>query len=385
MFVHLKRPVFNSTRNEEIEFYHNAGLSNEKFRLLVWLRHHANSKQDRDKASRFICQHNRTYNTEKTVLTTHPRGVCNEYDHNTLIFDEDPISHVLSIKSTTLNQLNKLLLLDVEENYLNFFDELYSQCSWMDEKSIKKIPDCKLELSDIEEELIESKVSFDVVGFINADYVYKNEGELHYISRKELPQDKKIAIMSATCSPMIYKKLYGERVKVVDLSNIEITGNIIQHTKKSYSKTSLEGSIEEANDKLTGDAAITFKGKKEDISKADDLMHFGNLRGHDYLKGFNLDVIGTPHKTNALYLLRAKAIGIDFDETEVNFEYNLVRYNGFEFKFNSFNHPELTQLQLQCIEADLIQAVGRARLLREDSTVNVYSNLPLNQAEFRYN
>jgi hypothetical protein len=45
--------------------------------------------------------------------------------------------------------------------------------------------------------------------------------------------------------------------------------------------------------------------------------------------------------------------------------------------FKCYDHPELREIQLGLIESDLTQAIGRARTLRTDATVEVYSNFPL--------
>jgi hypothetical protein len=45
--------------------------------------------------------------------------------------------------------------------------------------------------------------------------------------------------------------------------------------------------------------------------------------------------------------------------------------------FNCYDNLELREIQLGLIESDLIQAIGRARTLRTDATVEVYSNFPL--------
>jgi len=44
----------------------------------------------------------------------------------------------------------------------------------------------------------------------------------------------------------------------------------------------------------------------------------------------------------------------------------------------------LREIQISIIESELIQSIGRARLLRNDCTVVVLSNLPIQQAEFVY-
>ena len=76
----------------------------------------------------------------------------------------------------------------------------------------------------------------------------------------------------------------------------------------------------------------------------------------------------------------------DADQIEADLEmhYNPVRRNGYEFYFFRFDNEDLRELQLHIVESELIQAVGRARLLRNDCTVTLLSNLPLPGAEFRY-
>ena len=62
-----------------------------------------------------------------------------------------------------------------------------------------------------------------------------------------------------------------------------------------------------------------------------------------------------------------------------------INYNGFTFKMNCYDHEELRSIQLALIESDLIQAIGRARTLRTNATVEVYSNFPLRiSREFIY-
>ena len=65
-------------------------------------------------------------------------------------------------------------------------------------------------------------------------------------------------------------------------------------------------------------------------------------------------------------------------------KYQEVEYNGFKFWFNTYDNKFLRQIQLWFINTELEQAVGRARLLRNDCTVYLYSNLPMRQAEFIY-
>ena len=106
-------------------------------------------------------------------------------------------------------------------------------------------------------------------------------------------------------------------------------------------------------------------------------MYFGNCSGYDTLKGQDIAVVGTPHRNNVEYYLTAKVLGIDFKTTDTTMIYQKIEYNGFRFMFNCFINEELRNIQLSLIESDLIQAVGRARTLRTDAKVDLYSNFPL--------
>ena len=109
-------------------------------------------------------------------------------------------------------------------------------------------------------------------------------------------------------------------------------------------------------------------------------MHFGNTEGLDYLKGKNIDVIGTPHQPDWIYKLFAYTIGLNFDLEAKTKPKQVVTHNDYRFHFTTFDDEKLRQIQFWMIESDLEQAVGRARLLRYNCVVNVYANFPLRQA-----
>lgn len=106
-------------------------------------------------------------------------------------------------------------------------------------------------------------------------------------------------------------------------------------------------------------------------------MHFGNCSGSNILKGKSIDIIGTPHQPEWVYKLFAFSLGYDVDE--VLKPHTLVTHNGFRFRFTTYEDEVLRNIQFYLIESDLEQAVGRARLLRCDCTVNLFANFPLRQ------
>lgn len=85
------------------------------------------------------------------------------------------------------------------------------------------------------------------------------------------------------------------------------------------------------------------------------------------------------------YPYPTRLMSIDIGGTDTRLAYQPVEYNGFRFWFYTIQKENgLQNLQLSLIEAELLQAVGRARISREPATVTVVSNLPLAGAEFRY-
>ena len=67
---------------------------------------------------------------------------------------------------------------------------------------------------------------------------------------------------------------------------------------------------------------------------------------------------------------------------EVNMKKLRVQHNGYEFSLYTFEKPTMQIIQMWFIESLMEQAVGRARLLRYDCEVKVYSGFPVAQANF---
>lgn len=114
-------------------------------------------------------------------------------------------------------------------------------------------------------------IDSNIVKFLDCTYFYKDESDrdiIHFIQQQELPDDKKIIIMSATIPIEIYKELYGERVNVVDITDVTHRGTITQHTKYSYSRNSLTQRLDTVNTKLSERPTITFKSFNDKIESA---------------------------------------------------------------------------------------------------------------------
>jgi hypothetical protein len=162
-------------------------------------------------------------------------------------------------------------------------------------------------------------------------------------------------------------------------------GKVTQFTKYSNSRQSLKKrEKDELLEKIGNKPVITFMSNTENLNQGymkenGDLgIYFGNTRGYNDLKGKEMMVIGTPHINPIVYLFHAEYIGIETNKIDQKMDYQTIQHNGMQFKFQTFNDPELRNIQLNLIEGELIQAVGRARTIRTYAKVQVYSNFPLN-------
>ena len=90
-------------------------------------------------------------------------------------------------------------------------------------------------------------------------------------------------------------------------------------------------------------------------------------------------MIGTPHQPEWIYKLFAFSLELDIP-LDATLKHGTVEHNGYRFRFTTYDEESLRAIQFYMIESQLEQAVGRARLLRCDCTVRLYSNFPLRQA-----
>ena len=263
-----------------------------------------------------------------TVFTTHSRAIHTSFHHDTIIFDEDPLPHLLNVDTLKIADLKKIKKGKLARMFGNDTTVMLSVQRYLesvDEAEILTLPDeFRIDITDEWRLIMQTEgIDSNIINFLNSKYFYKDESDrdrIHFITRQELPTDKKIIIMSATIPVKIYQDLYGQRVRVVDISDVDHKGTITQHTKYSYSRHSLEQHLEEAIAKLPERPTITFKSFKDKIKNTTPDMWFGNCSGYNDYTGQSINVLGTPHKHNALYLLIGKVLGVNVDR--FNREFN---------------------------------------------------------------
>lgn len=316
-----------------------------------------------------------------TVYTTHTRMIYQSFKQDTYVFDENTFGSLFEQSTTTVGDIslviNHLKLRGVDSSVLE-------NILTIEDSNVHITPDIGNYQFMIKEIARGNRFNSNVVKFFQSSSFSMQDGFIHYQVNhlSKLPTDKKLIFLDATASKTLFEKVFGERLEIINISNVELQGNIIQYTSKSCSKSGLD-TYHKKIAELVGDTpVITFNEYKKYFKNPDEALHFGNAVGSNKLEGKSFCVVGTMTYPPMYYRFLADTLMIDCDNFETE---NLkVSYKGLSFSFKTFANPELQKLHLEQVEGDLIQCVHRGRLIRSNSTVWLYSNFPLLQAKYIY-
>lgn len=216
-------------------------------------------------------------------------------------------------------------------------------------------------------------------------YVRREDGEVMYFCPQKLPEHKYI-LLSATLNEEIYRLYFSKTMPVFMYpeKKAAYTGRLKQYAFHLLGRADLEKKMEvfqTARDCIGKEhpQIITFMkyGRQNDAG-----IHFGNSSGTNALEGKDIAVIGTPYKNEESYKLAACCLGADVNRKEDRVpKRKRVQYKEYDFLITTYSERLLRIFQLYSIESELEQCVGRARLLRRDCTVYVFSAFPCEQAE----
>jgi len=372
-------PEFSPDIKAKLQFFYATGLF-KKALSLIKATVDCNDKHDAALAVQYLDETNATYKANETVLTTHQKAIFANFKHDTLIFDEDPFSSIMPIHKVTIGDFISL------SNVSGIEDTMKAVTSFLQHDLTvgvyTKLPLFSFDYNKLVDSIANSNLNHNILDFFNSVYIIKDINDpniIHYVIKRDLPKVKKLIIMSATASEFIFSKLFTEELVIIDLMHTEQVGKVIQNTKHSYSKTSFNKRTKHIVEEVGDLPVITFAKLKNLFNNPVQNMHFGNLSGYDDLKGQDIAVVGTFHLNEYVYFMYALALGIELKNRDNQTTHQMIEWNGFKFKFNTYDNLDLREIQLSLIEAELIQAVGRSRGLREDVTVYLYSNLPLKQ------
>ena len=160
----------------------------------------------------------------------------------------------------------------------------------------------------------------------------------------------------------------------------EYKGQIFQYTDSSYSRYSFQNDSDKIHllKNLCKDTVvITFKDIEKNFKTH---YHFGNIEGINALKGKDLSVVGLPNLDEVVYGLYAMRAGAS--SAKVHMYPQRITYQNTSFFLNTYKDETLQMIQIWLLSSQLEQAVGRARLLREDCQVFVYAGFPVEQAKY---
>jgi hypothetical protein len=339
------------------------------------------------------------------IVTTHANAFSKDrkgkhlYGHNnTIIFDEDPLTEIVNTFTVTLRDFKTLRghtknaeLRRICDYYINHIENDPAVLRQKEEFTTVGMGE---EIVSIITQTQHDKLFNSNIGqFFTSDVAFysshssrwddpQNKDHIVFVVKRTLPTNRKIGIFSATADEKIYRLLLGDRLVFIDLTSVLCQGQLVQHTKHSCSRASLNNEnvlgkvVEEVNQ--LGHPVITFKSFQKHFDGAIEDVYLGNSSGTDKLNGQSVTIVGTPHVPYTTYILFAKALGLDVTSFFLHKPVNRrIERNGFVFPLMTFERDDLVDVQCYFIERELYQAVGRPRLINNDVEAHLFSNYPL--------
>lgn len=224
-------------------------------------------------------------------------------------------------------------------------------------------------------------IDASLVDFLQADtyHIDKENKRINYFNARQIPKVK-MTIVSATLNETLYRNYCrGRTIHKAMVPIAKYKGKLIEYTKHSMSRSNISDlgyeKILKKAEEIAGDSEkniITFKQYSQGAE-----IYYGRAEGYNQYKGKNLIVIGTPHNVPFVYYLIGAYLGYKTDE-KLCVQY--IENEIYSFPFMTFKNDEMKNLQFYFVESEIEQAIGRARLLRCECTVYLFSNFPCRQA-----
>jgi len=332
---------------------------------------------------------------ERTVLT-HEKAF-QLYRPRVLIFDEDFLNSFIRMTDHSIKDIEMMLdfLRTVKGKKYRQIEHHLEYVVNAPSNEVQPIDFCNYPQQSLHNVIMAMPKSyaspvealFSGKAFIKASSDRAARESIHCIEMQTLRNDATYIVLSATANVDLYHHVFGDRLEFIDLTGTETQGRCIVHNSRGFSKTSIAKDIKgfvrqvkAAHERYGFDHVITHQAFVKALEKVEIPVagHFGALEGLDSLGGANIGIFGTPHLPRFCYQLYADLSSIDVKKGAFDYKMRPVKRNGFEFQFPLCSErSELQELQLALIEAQLVQAVGRARLVRNNCRVHVFASLPV--------
>lgn len=420
----LNTDLMPNELQNEINRYYDLGLACEVRQLVIDEKNRLEKETKKpayyDDMVEYIESLNAIPEANTMLLTHHRISYGNNNNKiDTIIFDEDFLksfinyanyeyAHILKdlqdlqeyCDTLPLNEGARLITSEIE-SFFNDIKDNKDNNNWFENKLNKLIKDTdsrKILLHYTKDN--KDKLNSNIFKVMNAEYVVlKQDKYIHTVSGTALKQlsKYKVIVMSATIDdeihPMFIKKYLPEKqILFKDISNVETKGKIMCNCGYAFSRHGLTNKSEKQDQALEQilssdkyNNIITFKDNNLiDVEKYNKtkILHYGATEGIDAYKGQNLCVIGTPHNNSVLYEAYYVLLTGNNPVSDT-WKVKEVEKYGYKFSINTYENEEdslLTRIQLYMLYSEIIQAVGRARILRTDAKVYVFSALPLPNA-----
>ena len=342
---------------------------------------------DTEKAKEYYIQLNEAYNAECTVLTTHARIMLTPKlfkNKGTVIMDENPVNELLKTSSASYDAIHDAINTTLRSSKL----ELTAKDYLLDVKNIisAALDNTELSFSSLSHEgkrdLIEflqfEKNCAPLKALLGAEKlfkaVYKGVVSYNYGSVEQFNEVfDKVIIVSADVKRDTFERILDEPFDFFHSGFVKNVKSIVQHNEKSYSKSSLNSKDFIAPD-TKHDIIITYKNLRHLFATEQD-HYYGNLIGLDLYKGHNISFVGTPIPPSGATII--KAILLRHDVKDIEKAMHTVDTKFYRFPFFTFNDKVLIDIELDDIEKELVQALGRGRTIRTKSQTELFSSFPL--------
>lgn len=365
--------------------------------------------------------------TDKIIVCTHAKLLALSPDHRNIIIDEDILPALVKTFTIALSDMRTIafdtsLSVSIRNKIISFVNAIESKIGNKEKVIIEPLPltngEAKQILATIS--MNSNKYTSAIGSLFNPSMMMDDEMSLD----KKIPDKQfsslvklvpayqesncqsvslvklNLGLMKKENSLVILSATANQKLCAKIMSNIQYheinahPGNILWHYHNTYSRTKLKKLLVNDDDEYLSEIktivdnnmpVITYSEFKKTLLDAGfntvEEIHYGKTAGFDFLKGKDMAVIGTPHVNERAYLILAAALDVDTEQEKLT--YQVIERNGFRFWFYTYQSEMMQEIQLHLIEAELIQAVGRARASRTSATVHLFSGMPVPGARLK--
>ena len=366
--------------------YNNGAYEMPLAQLREWSHEDPVIKQFLDNYCTALRYNGHLFSTHSRLLRLNDKTL----ENRVVIVDEDISTLLIPIKKITVDELKMLYMILQEYGDPLLTTKVYSVLQKVADGMVSSFSEEKVNMSAQDKNALISFVNSHSLSFANCflgflesgDYYYDSmHKEILFITKEHIPHFRKLIMLSATANETVCRSLFGT-LNFVDIPQVKYLGAVIQDFDECYSRTYFQEDTDEKFADIMENhpdcAAITFMKYESNIQLPPHRkMHFGAALGTNRFEGQDIAVIGTPHLSDSVIKLTARALGCE--KTNDKFTTRRIVRNGLSLCMMTYKNELLREIQLYMIESQLEQAIGRARLLSNDCTVYVYSRYPAMQ------